>query len=88
MLLWILAVLGLIAIWVVGWYFAIALTWKLVLTALVICAVAGVLVFRRWRAARAAKALESALLEQASQQAKNARPDRRAEILELQQRFE
>src|SRR5262245_6918184 len=45
--------------------------------------IVGVYVFRRVRAARAARALEKAIAQQAQEQALNAKPEKRAEIQEL-----
>ena len=59
-------------------------TWiPVVITVLVVCLLVGIIVFRRVRAARAARALEKAIAQQAQEQALNAKPERRAEIQEL-----
>jgi type VI secretion system protein ImpL len=51
---------------------------------LVVVGVVGSIFYRRWREKKAAAALESAIAQQGAQQAMNARPERRAEIQELQ----
>ena len=73
MWLWILSVFAVAAIWIIGGYLALALWLRIALTAVVVAIVASVLVFRRLRATRAAKALENELLRQAEQQARDAR---------------
>jgi type VI secretion system protein ImpL len=50
----------------------------------VVVGVVGSIFYRRWREKKAAAALESAIAQQGAQQALNARPERRAEIQELQ----
>lgn len=54
----------------------------------VVLIVAGILVYRRIRAARAARALEKAIAQQAQEQALNAKPERRAEIQELHRQIQ
>ncbi|AKT38902.1 type VI secretion system membrane subunit TssM [Chondromyces crocatus] len=59
-------------------------TWMAVtVTAVVVLLLVGLVVYRRVRAARAARALEKAIAQQAQEQALNAKPERRAEIQEL-----
>jgi len=89
MWIWFVAAFLLAAIWI-GGYFT-QLMWPLLeilLSVGVVLFVVIVLVVRRYRAVRAAKALEREILRQAEQQAMNARPDRRAEILELQEQIQ
>lgn len=88
MMLWVFAVLFVLAIWAGGYLLGVAFLWKFLATLVVLSIVGLVLLVRRIRAARAAKALEAELLRQAEQQARDARPDRRAEIQELNQRFQ
>jgi type VI secretion system protein ImpL len=82
-----LAVLLIAGIWVGGWLLAWPLLLEIGLTVLIVLAVVGVFVFRRVRAVRAARALEREILAQAEMQAATARPDRRAEILALQEQM-
>lgn len=87
MWLWIVAVLLIAGIWVAGWLLALSLVLRIVLTAVVVLLVVGVILLRRWRAVRAARALENEILKQAELQAATARPDRRAEILALREQM-
>ncbi len=66
----------------------VSTTWQVVLSALVVLAAIGWVIFRRIRAQRRAKQLEAEILKQSEQQAATARPDRRAEIIELQKRVQ
>src|SRR5579859_1209546 len=84
MWIWLLAILLVIGTWVGGFFLDWPLWLKILLTVVAVLIVVGWYVFRRVRAVMKAKALERELLKQAEQQALNARPDRRAEILELQ----
>ncbi len=88
MWIWFLAAFLLGAIWIAGYFLALSMTLRIVLSVLVVLGVVAVLFYRRWRAAAAARALEREIMRQAEQQAMNARPDRRAEILELQQQIQ
>lgn len=93
MWLWILSALILILVW--GIWFLLAPTeagpqadifplWiPIVTTVVVVLFIVGLLVYRRVRAARAARALENAIAQQAQDQALNAKPEMRAEIQEL-----
>jgi type VI secretion system protein ImpL len=72
------------ALWTVTLLTSLPLWVAIVVTVVALLAFVGVLVFRRVRAASRAAALERELLRQASHQAEGARPDRRAEIVELQ----
>jgi type VI secretion system protein ImpL len=80
--------LALVLVTAVTWVVVLLLGWPLwiaiVVTALAVLAFVTVLVVRRIRSAMRASALERELLRQASQQADGARPDRRAEVLQLQ----
>jgi type VI secretion system protein ImpL len=84
MWIWLLAIVLIIGTWVGGYFLDWPLWLKILLTGLAVLIVVGWLVFRRFRAVMKARALERELLKQAEEQALNARPDRRAEILELQ----
>jgi type VI secretion system protein ImpL len=57
-------------------------------TAAAILVIVGVYVFRRIRAARAARALEKAIAQQAQEQALAAKPEQRAEIQELHRQIQ
>src|SRR3954469_5496511 len=85
---WILAAVLLTAIWVGGYFLGLPLWIEIVASVGVVLVVVGILVFRRLRAVRAAKALEREIMRQAAQQAANTRPDRRAEIVELQEQIQ
>jgi type VI secretion system protein ImpL len=85
--IFILALLLIAAAWIGGYFLGLALWIKIAITAFAVLLVVGVLLYRRWRAKRAARALEEELIKQAEEQVANARPDRRAEIFELQQQF-
>lgn len=92
MWLWILAGVLLVVTWgggfiltAQGWLEGISL--QLWITLGIVLFVAGVLVYRWWRARAAARALERELIKQTEQQAARARPDRRAEILQLQRQM-
>ncbi len=88
MWLWIFAVLLLLLIWGGGSVLRalgipVPLMGQVGLSAAVVLLVAGVLLYRRWRAGAAARALEREILKQTEQQAALTAPDRRAEIIEL-----
>jgi type VI secretion system protein ImpL len=84
MWIWLLAVFLVIGTWLGGFFLSWPLWLKILLTVVAVLLVVGWLVWRRLRAVIKARALERELLRQAEQQALNARPDRRAEIQELQ----
>ncbi len=84
MWIWLLAIFVTIGAWVGGYLLGWPLWLKILLTVLAILLVVGWMVARRLRASMKARALERELLKQAEQQVMNARPDRRAEIIELQ----
>jgi type VI secretion system protein ImpL len=84
MWIWLLAAFVIIGTWLGGYFLEWPLWLKILLTVAAVLMVVGWIVARRLRAAMKARALERELLKQAEQQALNARPDRRAEILELQ----
>jgi type VI secretion system protein ImpL len=83
MWIWFLCAFLLIATWVGGYFFGLAPNTEILISVVIVALLVGVLLLRRWRAGRAARQLEREILRQAEQQAANARPDRRAEIVEL-----
>jgi len=90
MWLWILSALFIVLAWA-GWFFlpnSLPYLLPVGFTALVVLVVVGILVFRRIRAARAARALEKAIAQQAQEQALAAKPERVAEIQEINRQFQ
>jgi type VI secretion system protein ImpL len=85
-ILWvlILAVLLLTGVWVGGTFLEWALWLKILLTVLIVTGVAIALSLRRLRAVLQARRLEREIIKQSEAQAANARPERRAEIIDLQ----
>ncbi len=75
-------------IWVGGWYVGAALLVKIGLTALLVAFVAIAWLITYLVKLRAAKRLEKDMLAQGEKQAASARPDRRKEILQLQQQVQ
>ncbi|MBL8719905.1 MAG: type VI secretion system membrane subunit TssM [Myxococcales bacterium] len=88
MWIYLVAVLLIAGIWVGGYFLGLNATIQLVASVGVVALVILVLLFRRWRAQRAALAIERELLKQAEKQAQQSRPDRRAEIQALQTQFQ
>jgi type VI secretion system protein ImpL len=90
MLKWILAAVFIVLIWAAWFVFEEYFPWwlALILTVIVLGVLAGLVVWRRLRARRAAKELEKALAQQAAEQARSARPDLLAEIQEMQAEFQ
>ena len=97
MWLWILSVIFLLLVWS-AWFFLqppegvvgpeIFPTWvALTMTAVVVVALVGLIVYRRIRARRAARALEKAIAQQAQDQVLATKPEDRAEIQELQRQM-
>lgn len=94
MLLWFTVVLVLAITW--GGSYLLSLLgvlevplWvQLTITGLVVLAVVGVFLYRRWRAKAAARALEQEILRQSEQQAVAAQPDKRAEVEEIRRQIE
>lgn len=66
----------------------VSLSLQIILTVTVLLASVAWVLFRRWRAQKRARELEAEILKQSEQQAAMARPDRRAEIIELQKRVQ
>ncbi|WP_437720568.1 type VI secretion system membrane subunit TssM [Sorangium sp. So ce861] len=97
MWLWILSALFLAAVWGV-WFMlrpaggegaeVLPIEIPIAATAAVLLLLAGLAVYRRIRAARAARALEKAIAQQAQEQVINAKPERRAEIQELSRQMQ
>jgi type VI secretion system protein ImpL len=101
MWLWILSALLLAVVWAV-WFLLRApggdadgasldgfpLWIPIAATTVVVLVLVGLVVYRRIRARRAARALEKAIAQQAQEQAINAKPERRAEILELHKQIQ
>ncbi len=91
MWLWILSFFIIVLAWAGWWFFGIPVVpwWvPVAITAAVVLFVVGVIVFRRVRAARAARALEKAIAQQAQEQQLAAKPERVAEIQELHKQFQ
>jgi type VI secretion system protein ImpL len=84
MWIWLLAVLITAGTWIAGTILGWPLWLEILITVFAALLVVGWLVGGRVRAAFKARALERDLLRQAEEQARNARPDRRAEIMDLQ----
>src|SRR4051812_1003811 len=90
MWLWILSALIVVLAWVAWLFLPIGMPiWvPCAITLAVVLMVVGIIVFRRIRAARAARALEKAIAQQAQEQALAAKPERIAEIQELNKQFQ
>ena len=93
MWLWVVSVLLLIVIWAGSFALSVlgvdvAIWIRVCLTIAVVLLVVGVLVYRRVRAGARARALEREIIKQSQAQAAIAKPDRRAEIMELQRQIE
>src|SRR5690606_37872300 len=93
MLLWGLIAVGIVLVWllsILASFFGIDvnLWWRIGLSVGLILIGVGVIVFRRLRATARAKALERELAKQSDLHAANARPDRRADIVELQRQMQ
>ena len=96
MWLWILSALFILLVWAV--YFVafngladtpgLPMWVPIAISAAVVLGLIGLVVYRRVRAARAARALEKAIAEQAQEQALAAKPERRAEIQELHRQIQ
>ena len=97
MWLWILSALLLLLVWT-AWFIlrvpgpppieVIPMWVAILVTAVVVLGLVGLFVFRRIRAARAARALEKAIAQQAQEQALAAKPERVAEIQELHRQIQ
>jgi type VI secretion system protein ImpL len=83
----IVLLLGLGAVWGLGWFFGLALGVKIALTVLLLAFLGLLLVLRHLKSVRAARHLERAIVAPGTKPAENAMPlGRRKEVLELQQR--
>ncbi len=96
MWLWILSFLFIALVWGVWWFLdpvdpnveSIFPMWvAIVITAVVVLLLVALVVYRRIRAARAARALEKAIAQQAQEQVLASKPENRAEIQELQRQM-
>jgi len=79
-----LSTAAILAIWLIGWFFAVSLLIKIVLTVAVLAIgglVAGLILYLRYTAARD---LEQSMLQQGQAQIASMRPDRRDAVTELQ----
>src|SRR5579859_1276444 len=88
MWIWLLAVLIVAGAWIGGTLLGWPLWLEILITVFAVLLVVGWFVGGRIRIALKARALERDLLKQAEEQARNARPDRRGEIMELQQQMQ
>src|SRR5260221_3130215 len=88
MWLWVLGALVLLLAWTAWFFLSLALWIPLVATGIVVGGLVGLAVYRRVRAARAARALEKAIAQQAQEQALAAKPERAAEIQELHRQIQ
>jgi type VI secretion system protein ImpL len=96
MWLWILAVVFVSCVWGIWWFLnpdvpgspEIFPMWvAITVTVVVFAALIGLVIYRRIRAARAARALEKAIAQQAQEQVLQAKPEDRAEVQELQRQM-
>jgi type VI secretion system protein ImpL len=81
---WILSGLLILIVWALEFIFSFRLWIPILATAVIATFALALAIFRSIQAARSAAALEKAIAAQGAQQALNARPERRAEIQELQ----
>src|SRR3984885_6198586 len=82
--IWLLAVLIIVGAWVGGTLLGWPLWLEILISVLAVLLIVAWFVGRRVRGLLKARAIERDMMKQAQQQAMNARPDRRAEILDLQ----
>jgi type VI secretion system protein ImpL len=85
---WVLSALLALIVWALWYIFSLPLWLPIVGTILIVIVCVVRLLWARIRASRAATALEKAIAQQGAQQALNARPERRAEIQELQKQVQ
>lgn len=93
MWLWFLVIFVLLVTWVGGYTASlfgvdVPLWLQLTITVAMVLLVAGIYLYRRWRAKAAARALEREILRQSEQQAIAAQPDKRAELEEVRRQIE
>lgn len=81
---WILSALLILVVWALEFILSFQLWVPILATAVIVTFALGLAIFRWIQGARSASALEKAIAAQGAQQALNARPERRAEIQELQ----
>ena len=81
---WILSGLLILIVWALEFILSFAVWIPILATALIVTFALALFIFRYIQASRSASALEKAIAAQGAQQALNARPERRAEIQELQ----
>jgi type VI secretion system protein ImpL len=92
MWIWIVAILLLCVIWGGSWALGlleieVPLSVRVLATIAVVLLVVGVVVFRILRARARAKALEREIMKQSERQAAQVRPEKRAEVIELQRQI-
>ncbi|MGE5783867.1 MAG: type VI secretion system membrane subunit TssM [Myxococcales bacterium] len=92
MWIWITAILLLCLVWGGSWALSlldvdIPLGYRVLATVFIVLWVAGVIAYRFLRARARAKALEREILKQSERQAAQVRPEKRAEIIELQRQI-
>jgi len=85
---WVLSALLALIVWALWYILKLPLWLPIVGTVLIVLVSVVRLLWNRIRASRAASALERAIAQQGAQQALNARPERRAEIQELQKQVQ
>jgi type VI secretion system protein ImpL len=86
---WVLSALVILIFWALKFILKDLSIWiPIIGTAVVVVVGLAVFIVSRLRASRAASALERAIAQQGAQQALNARPERRAEIQELQKQVQ
>lgn len=90
MLKYIIAAVLVVALWVAYFLLPFPDLWWIpaAVTVVVVLVLLGMFIARRIRARNAAKELEKALAAQAAEQARTARPDMQAELLQMQQEFQ
>jgi type VI secretion system protein ImpL len=84
MWIWLISILIVVADWIGGTLLGWPLWLEILISVLAALLIVGWFVGRRVRGLLRARAIERDMMKQAHQQAMNARPDRRAEIMELQ----
>ena len=85
---WVLFALFFLIAWALWFTLNLHIAIPIAASVVIVLAAAALFIFRRFRANRAASALERAIAQQGAQQALNARPERRAEIQELQKQVQ
>ncbi|HSN98701.1 MAG TPA: hypothetical protein VLS89_10470, partial [Candidatus Nanopelagicales bacterium] len=85
---WVLFALLILIAWALWFTLDLHLAIPIAISVVVVLGAAALFLYRRLRASRAASALERAIAQQGAQQALDARPERRAEIQELQRQVQ